>query len=46
MAEEKDGEAKDHDGGEGVDHQCSGGGHEDSGAEKDWQRCQFSRRAD
>ena len=40
MAEEKDGEAKDHDVGGGVGHQCSGGGggdgggQEDSGAEK------------
>ena len=40
MAEEKDGEAKDHDGGGGVGHQRSGGegggdgGQEDSGAEK------------
>ena len=52
MAEEKDGEAKDHDVGGGVGHQCSGGGggggggQEDSGVETDWQCCQISRRAD
>ena len=39
MAEEKDGEAKDHGGGGGVGHQRSGGGgggggQDDSGAEK------------